>query len=85
MDCRNEGGAAHVTKTSQNGGKVHGTLYLWRSAASWSPTSMTDQPGRLLATALGFAGCSMPSDDRALHAFRSWMDSYDLHRTREED
>ena len=46
---------------------------------------MTDQPGRLLATALGFAGCSMPSDDRALHAFRSWMDSYDLHRTREED
>jgi hypothetical protein len=36
---------------------------------------MTDQRGRLLVAALGFAGCSMPSYDRALHALRSWFDS----------
>jgi hypothetical protein len=26
--------------------------------------------------ALGFAGCSVPSYDRALHALRSWLDSW---------
>src|SRR2546425_9868008 len=26
--------------------------------------------------ALGFAGCSMPSYDRSLHALRSWLDSW---------
>jgi hypothetical protein len=26
--------------------------------------------------ALGFAGCSMPSYDRALHALRTWLDSW---------
>ena len=36
---------------------------------------MTDQRGRLLVAALGFAGCSMPSYDRALDALRSWLDS----------
>ena len=25
---------------------------------------------------LGFVGCSMPSYDRALHALRSWLDSW---------
>jgi hypothetical protein len=33
-----------------------------------------DQRGRLLVAALGFAGCSLPSYDRALHALRSWLD-----------
>ena len=28
------------------------------------------------AAALGFAGCSMPSYDRALHALRTWLDSW---------
>jgi hypothetical protein len=37
---------------------------------------MIDQRGRLLMAALGFAGCSMPSYDRALHALRSWLDSW---------
>ena len=37
---------------------------------------MLDQRGRLLAAALGFAGCSLPSYDRALHALRSWLDSW---------
>ena len=37
---------------------------------------MTDQRGRLLLAALGFAGCSMPSYDRALHALRTWLDSW---------
>ena len=32
--------------------------------------------GRLLVAALGFAGCSLPSYDRALHALRSWLDSW---------
>src|SRR5882724_2916127 len=36
---------------------------------------MTDQCGWLLVAALGFAGCSMPSYDRALHALRTWLDS----------
>jgi hypothetical protein len=26
--------------------------------------------------ALGFAGCSMPSHDRALHALRTWLDTW---------
>ena len=37
---------------------------------------MLDQRGRLLLAALGFAGCSMPSYDRALHALRTWLDSW---------
>ena len=37
---------------------------------------MSDQRGRLLAAALGFARCSMPSHDRALHALRTWLDSW---------
>ena len=36
---------------------------------------MLDQRGRLLMAALGFAGCSMPSYDRALWALRVWLDS----------
>jgi len=37
---------------------------------------MTDQRARLLMAALGFAGCSMPSYDRAFHALRTWLDSW---------
>jgi hypothetical protein len=37
---------------------------------------MLDQRGRLLAAALGLAGCSLPSYDRALHALRAWLDSW---------
>ncbi|HMF15194.1 MAG TPA: hypothetical protein VKE94_22925 [Gemmataceae bacterium] len=37
---------------------------------------MLDQRGRLLRAALGFAGCSMPSYDRALWALRTWLDSW---------
>jgi len=35
-----------------------------------------DQRGQLLRAALGFAGCSMPSYDRALWALRTWLDSW---------
>jgi hypothetical protein len=35
-----------------------------------------DRRGRLLVAALGFTGCSLPSYDRALHALRSWLDSW---------
>ena len=35
-----------------------------------------DRRGQLLRAAVGFAGCSMPSYDRALHALRSWLDSW---------
>jgi hypothetical protein len=35
-----------------------------------------DQRGQLLRAAVGFAGCSMPSYDRALHALRTWLDSW---------
>jgi hypothetical protein len=35
-----------------------------------------DQRGRLLVAALGFAGCPLPSYDRALHALRAWLDSW---------
>jgi len=35
-----------------------------------------DQRGRLLVAALGFAGLPRPSYDRALHALRSWLDSW---------
>jgi hypothetical protein len=37
---------------------------------------MIDQRGRLLMAALGFAGCSMPSYDRALYALRTWLDAW---------
>jgi hypothetical protein len=35
-----------------------------------------DQRGLLLRAALGFAGCSLPSYDRALWALRIWLDSW---------
>jgi len=35
-----------------------------------------DQRGQLLRAAVGFAGCSLPSYDRALHALRTWLDSW---------
>ena len=37
---------------------------------------MLDQRGQLLRAALGFAGCSMLSYDRALYTLRSWLDSW---------
>ena len=37
---------------------------------------MSDQRGRLLMAALGFAGCSMPLYDRARWALRTWLDSW---------
>src|SRR5438105_15961971 len=37
---------------------------------------MPDQRGRLLRAAVGFAGCSMPSSDRAPHALRTWLDCW---------
>src|SRR5215470_15838177 len=37
---------------------------------------MLDQRGRLLRAAVGFAGCSLPSYDRALWALRTWLDSW---------
>jgi hypothetical protein len=36
-----------------------------------------DQRGQLLRAAVGFAGCSMPSYDRALYTLRSWLDSWE--------
>jgi hypothetical protein len=35
-----------------------------------------DQHGQLLRAALGFARCWRPSYDRALHAVRTWLDSW---------
>jgi len=37
---------------------------------------MLDQRGQLLRAAVGFAGCSLPSYDRALRALRTWLDSW---------
>ena len=37
---------------------------------------MLDQRGQLLRAALGFAGCSLPSYDRALWVLRTWLDSW---------
>ena len=37
---------------------------------------MLDQRGRLLTAAVGFAGCSLPSYDRALWELRTWLDSW---------
>jgi hypothetical protein len=38
--------------------------------------AVLDQRGQLLRAAVGFAGCSMPSYDRALWALRTWLDSW---------
>jgi hypothetical protein len=35
-----------------------------------------DQRGQLLRAAVGFAGCSMHRTDPALHALRTWLDSW---------
>jgi hypothetical protein len=35
-----------------------------------------DQRGWLLMAAVGFAGCLMPSYDRALWTLRTWLDSW---------
>ena len=37
---------------------------------------MLDPRGQLLRAAVGFAGCSMPSYDCALHVLRTWLDSW---------
>ena len=37
---------------------------------------MLDQSGQFLRAAVGFAGCSMPSYDRALYTLRSRLDSW---------
>jgi hypothetical protein len=37
---------------------------------------MLDQRGQLLRAAVGFAGCSLPSYDRALWALRTWLDAW---------
>jgi len=37
---------------------------------------VTDQRGRLLRAALGFAGLPRPSYDRSLWALRTWLDSW---------
>jgi hypothetical protein len=41
-----------------------------------SSSRVLDQRGQLLRAAVGFAGCSMPSYDRALTALRTWLDSW---------
>jgi hypothetical protein len=37
---------------------------------------MLEQRGQLLRAAVGFAGCSLTSDDRALWTLRFWLDSW---------
>ena len=37
---------------------------------------MLDHRGQLRRAAVGFAGCWLPSDDRALWALRTWLDSW---------
>src|SRR5439155_17084257 len=37
---------------------------------------MLDQRGQLLRAALGFSTLPLPSYDRAVHALRSWLDSW---------
>jgi hypothetical protein len=37
---------------------------------------MLDPRGQLLRAAVGFAGSSVPSYDRALSALRTWLDSW---------
>jgi hypothetical protein len=37
---------------------------------------MLDQRGQLLREAVGFVALPMPSYDRALHALRTWLDSW---------
>ena len=44
-----------------------------RPPAVWP---VSDQRGRLLVAALGFAGLPRPSYDRALWALRTWLDSW---------
>jgi hypothetical protein len=41
-----------------------------------SERPVSDQRGRLLTAALGFAGLPRPSYDRALWALRTWLDSW---------
>jgi hypothetical protein len=40
------------------------------------PPTMTDQRGRLLVAALGFAALPRPSYDRSLWALRTWLASW---------
>jgi len=35
-----------------------------------------DQRGQFLQAAVGFATLPLPSDDRALHSLRTWLDSW---------
>src|SRR5207248_11510570 len=52
---------------------VHGPS---RSVPRAGVAHLIDERGRLLVAALGFAGLPRPSYDVALHALRTWLDSW---------
>jgi hypothetical protein len=56
--------------------RATGGIEASRTGTSTLARMATDRHGRLLMAALGFAGLRRPSRDRALHALRSWLDSW---------
>src|SRR5215470_832160 len=46
------------------------------TGAADEAVALLDQRGQLLRAAVGFARCSLPSNDRALWALRTWLDSW---------
>ena len=62
-----------VATLARPGGNITG---LSNVSPDLAAKRVPDQRGQLLRAAVGFAGCSMPSYDRALHALRTWLDSW---------
>jgi hypothetical protein len=53
------------------------SVHLVLAALSGDLLRRSGKPrGRLLMAAVGFAGCALPSYDRALWALRAWLDSW---------
>src|SRR5262249_46646388 len=60
----------------RQGAGAHDPAVAAGSSRPGDRVTVLDQRGQLLRAALGFAGCSMPSYDRALWALRTWLDSW---------
>src|SRR5207245_9507547 len=62
-------------KNCERSGPDNPTVYFGAGGRG-DRVNVLDPRGQLLRATLGFAGCSMPSYDRALHALRTWLDSW---------
>jgi len=75
------GGAAHHIRAGhqsqdREGPRADNSADAAAAGGPHHRVGVLDQRGQLLRAAVGFAGCSMPSYDRALWALGTWLDAW---------